>query len=177
MDDLNNFLISKKDVVRYSKTLEYSNEFDEDPSLGVSVPSLFVASSYNLESDIGTINNGDFWTYVAICVRRPAKYRGMLTEKLLEDHGNMWLKIMKPFMLEKSMLNELYWFTFNAFKLSGPSLDAFFIYNALFPDIGLIFDALKKFHTISEILLTRSYKQICEIKQMYQKRKFKNYSL
>ncbi|KII72910.1 hypothetical protein RF11_12379 [Thelohanellus kitauei] len=169
MHKLNTFLHSSKDLVPYRTKYEYYNDFEKNPSVGPSRPSLLVASSYDLICDTETINQGDFWTYVIVCVRRPGKYRNLVTEKLLKDNEVKWSKIMNNYMIEKTIFNDMYWFAFNAFKLSGPELDAFIIYQALNSTHGLLERNSYYLDTLMEILCTRSYRQICEIKKMYLK--------
>ncbi|KII72908.1 Annexin D5 [Thelohanellus kitauei] len=76
---------------------------------------------------------------------------------------------MKIYLHEKSIFNDVYWFAFNAFKLSGAELDAFIIYQALKTSKGLFGRNNNYFRTLTEILCTRSYQQILEIKKMYYK--------
>ncbi|KII72899.1 Annexin D5 [Thelohanellus kitauei] len=157
------------DLIPYTKTYEYFNPFDEDQSVHLSQPNLLVHGQYNLENDIETIQKGDFWTYVCVCIRRPAKYREMLSAKLLRDHGTIWLHLMKKFMSTQSSKNEIYRFTFNAFKLSGAALDAYFLYIILNPKKRFFGEQPIHINELLEILCTRSYEQIVEIKKNFQK--------
>ncbi|KII73653.1 hypothetical protein RF11_16474 [Thelohanellus kitauei] len=102
----------------YENHSEYYNEFEKHLSVPQTLPSLRVVSYYSIDHDISNLSYGDFWTFVSCCVNRPAKYRRMLTEKLLSETHAYWYSIIKPHLLKKDL-------TFNSLVRSGAELDAF----------------------------------------------------
>ncbi|KII72898.1 hypothetical protein RF11_12365 [Thelohanellus kitauei] len=167
MQKPDNNLLFSSELIPYPKTNEYSNEFDEDASIPSSQPNLYVPTYYNLENDVEYLQNGDFWTYVHVCIHRPAKHREMLTKKLLQDYWLKWFEIMKPYIFVQSISNELNRYTFEAFKISGPGLDVYFLNNILNPKSSFLGKPSIQLKALAEILCTRSFEQIVEIKKKF----------
>ncbi|KII72900.1 hypothetical protein RF11_12367 [Thelohanellus kitauei] len=64
---------------------------------------------------------------------------------------------MKPYMFVQSIYNELTRYTFNAFKLSGAGLDAYFLSHILNSNTSFFGKQSIQFKACAEILFTRSY--------------------
>ncbi|KII72895.1 hypothetical protein RF11_12362 [Thelohanellus kitauei] len=137
MGDVDGDYLKKKNFAPFVKSLEYHNEFDEDPTVRFCIvlncpskPTLYVPKIYDLESDISSIVKGNFWTFVLLSARRPATYREILIEKLVAQHEDTWYLILKPHFFDDSSGNYFQNFTFNAFVRSGAELDAYYLYYA-----------------------------------------------
>ncbi|KII72884.1 Annexin A1 [Thelohanellus kitauei] len=154
-------------LVQYENPLEYYNEFEQHPSVARGAPSLKVMSYYHVNTDISSLYNSNFWSFVCLCVRRPGKYRRILTERLLSDPSSVWYSIIKPHLLNITKETRLEYITLNALVRSGAELDAFFLYQAYYRDEKASLFRSCYLDTLREILCTRSYGQILEIRQVY----------
>ncbi|KII70452.1 hypothetical protein RF11_14985 [Thelohanellus kitauei] len=150
-------------LVQYINQHEYYNEYDENgnPNIPVSEPSLLVPKNYNLEDDMNMVLKGSVGTFIDFCVRRPAKHRANLIEKILADGKKKWFEKIKGGFLTIAPFELLQSYIFEALTRYGPEFDAFVIHHVMSKNAEEIEKSYRDSHIQKH--------QIVEIQRCYEK--------